>query len=157
MGWAVEIGVWWVLLVAVWIATVNTFSVQEVIVAAVLSVPCAIAARAGRRAAGLCWTVRRGWLRWLLFLPSAIVHDTIAVLKLALRRRSGEDRDEFRALRLPAEDDPALRSGHAAVATAVLSATPGSVVVAADEAKGELLVHAVPDGETRLEREVRQP
>jgi len=66
----VEIAAWWAFLVAVWLATLNTFSVAELITAAVLAVPCALAARAARRAAGLRWTIRLGWSRWLLALPA---------------------------------------------------------------------------------------
>ncbi len=149
-----EIAAWWAFLVLVWLATLNTYSVAEVITAVVLAVPCAIAARAGRTAAGLRLRVRPGWSRWLLALPAAVAHDTVAVLWLALRRHSREPDDTFRTVPLPAEPDAPHRVARAAVSTAILSATPGSVVVDADD--DELLVHAVPIGRTRLERELRR-
>ncbi|HEX4722045.1 MAG TPA: Na+/H+ antiporter subunit E [Pseudonocardiaceae bacterium] len=153
---AVEIAGWWAFLVVVWIATLNTLSTQEVVTAAVLAVPCAIAARAARRAAELRWTIAPRWGRWVLALPPAIAHDTVAVLRLAMRRRTSESDDEFRVLKLPAERDDGRRTGREAVTTAVLSATPGSVVVNAGDDHDELLVHAMPVGRTRLERELRR-
>lgn len=144
---------WWAFLVVVWIATLNVFSVAEVVVAAVAAVPCAIAVRAARRAAGVRWSVPAGWWRWLLALPAAVVHDTIAALRLAARFRSREAEDEFRVLTLPGGRDSLRWAG----TITVLSATPGSVVVDADDERGELLVHTLPIGRTRLEREVRQP
>jgi multisubunit Na+/H+ antiporter MnhE subunit len=151
---AVEIAGWWAFLVVVWIATLNTFSIQEVVTAAVLAVPCAFAARAARHAAGLRWTVAPRWGRWLLALPMAIAHDTVAVLRLAMRRRPREEDDEFRVLTLPTERDDGRRTGREAVTTAALSATPGSVVVNSNDDHDELLVHAMPVGRTRLEREL---
>lgn len=145
---------WWAFLVVVWIATLSAFSVAEVVVAAAAAVPCAIAARAARRAAGLRWVVPSGWSRWLLALPGAVVHDTAAALRLAARSHSRDD--EFRKLGVPGERDEARWAGRAAGSITALSATPGSVVVAADE-RNELLVHSLPIGRTRLEREVRRP
>jgi multisubunit Na+/H+ antiporter MnhE subunit len=149
----VEIAAWWAFLVVVWLATLNTFSVAEVVTAALFAVPAAIAARAARHAAGLRWRVRPGWGRWLLALPAAIAHDLVAAIGLGLRRDTRERDDEFRRVPLPAEPDAAHRTAREAVTTAVLSATPGSVVVDATADHDELLIHALPAGRTRLERE----
>lgn len=151
---SVEIAVWWAFLVLVWIATLNTFSWQEVLVAAVLAVPCAVAAAAGRAAAGVRWRVPVAMRRWLLALPAAVAHDVVAVLALGVRSRTREDEDTFRAVRLPSEHDDARLAGREAVSTAILSATPGSVVVDANGEHDELLVHTLPIGRTRLEREL---
>lgn len=151
---SVEIAVWWAFLVLVWIATLNTFSWQEVLVAAVLAVPCAIAARAGRRAAGVRWRLPTGMRRWLPALPAAVAHDAVAVLTLGVRRRTRERDDSFKVVKLPVEDDDARQAGREAMTTAILSATPGSVVVDANGEHDELLVHTVPAGRTRLEREM---
>ncbi|HEX3647177.1 MAG TPA: hypothetical protein VHV49_02060 [Pseudonocardiaceae bacterium] len=152
-----ETAVWWVFLVVVWIATLNVFSVQEVIVAAAAAVPCAVAARAARRAAGLRWAVRAGWSRWLLTLPSAVAHDTVAALRLAVAPRSTREADdEFRTVDLPGGHDDARWAGRAATTITVLSSTPGSVVIDSDDERGELLTHSLPIGDTRLEQQVRQ-
>jgi multisubunit Na+/H+ antiporter MnhE subunit len=151
-----EIAAWWAFLLVVWIATLNSFSVSELVVAAVLAVPCAVAARAAGRAVAVRWRLPRHWFRWLLTLPVAIAHDTVAVLLLAVRPRSREDEDEFRRLPLPRDDTTAQQAGREAVTTAILSATPGSVVVDANETHDELLVHTLPIGGTRLARRVRR-
>jgi multisubunit Na+/H+ antiporter MnhE subunit len=140
-----EVAAWWAVLVLVWLATLTAFSCQELVTAAVLALPCAVAARAARRAAGVHWTFRPRWARWLLAAPTAILHDTAGVLLLAVKRR---EEDSFREVPMPEHPD----GGQAALATTVLSATPGSVVVDADD--NHLLVHAVPLGRTRLEREI---
>ena len=146
-----EIAAWWAVGVGVWLVTLNTYSIAELITAAVLAVPSAVAARAGRRAAGLRWRVDPRWSRWLVALPSSIAHDLVVALSLVVRHGD----DEFRSLPLPKEPTEAARTAREAVTTAVLSATPGTVVVEANEAHDELLVHALPGDHTRLERELR--
>jgi multisubunit Na+/H+ antiporter MnhE subunit len=141
----VEVLAWWPVLVLVWLATLNSYSSEELVTAAALALPCAVAARAARRAAGVHWTFRPKWARWLLALPPAVGHDTAGVLLLAMKR-SGVDR--FREVPMPEHPD----GGQEATATAILSATPGSVVVDAHD--NVLLVHSVPIGRTRLEREI---
>ena len=140
-----EVAAWWPVLVLVWLATLNSFSFAELVTAAVLALPCAVAARAARRAAAVHWTFRPRWGKWLLSVPMAIAHDTVGVLLLAVKR-SGDD--TFREVRMPKHPD----GGQEAAATAILSATPGSVVVDAHD--DTLLVHSVPIGRTRLEREI---
>ena len=51
-----EIAGWWAVLVLVWLATLNAYSVEELSVAGVLAVPCAIVARTARRAGAGHWT-----------------------------------------------------------------------------------------------------
>lgn len=140
-----ETAAWWPVLVLVWLATLNSFSAEELVASVVLGLPCAVAARAARRAAGVHWTFRPGWARWLPALPAAIAHDTVGVLLLAVRRPGD---DSFRDVAMPAHPD----GGQEAAATVALSATPGSVVVDADD--NHLLVHSVPLGRTGLEREI---
>lgn len=148
-----EVLVWWGVLVLVWLGTLNAFSYEELTAAAVLAVPCAIAARLGRRAAGVHWSVDARWARWLVHLPWAILHDTVAMLAVAVRPdRPGDD--DFDELELANEPTKARQAGHEALATATLSATPGSVVVDANDEHDRLTVHTVPIGETGLRRAV---
>jgi len=146
-----EVLVWWAVLVLVWLGTLTAFSYEELTVAALLAVPCAIAGRLGRRAAGVGWSVRAGWARRLPHLPWAIVHDTVAMLGLAVRADRPRD-DDFDELPLANEPTTARQAGHEALATAALSATPGSVVVDANEDR--LFVHTVPIHRTGLRRAV---
>jgi multisubunit Na+/H+ antiporter MnhE subunit len=139
----VEVTVWWAVLVLVWIATLTTVTVQELVAAGVLAVPCALVARLGRRAIGVSWPMRARWLLWLRKLPWAVLHDTAAVLALAVRPSRS---DRFREVPLP--DDAAQE----AVATVLLSTAPGSVVV--DVQDHRLLVHELTG--TGLDQTVRK-
>jgi multisubunit Na+/H+ antiporter MnhE subunit len=133
-----EVTVWWAVLLLVWLASLNAFSYAELGTAAGLALPCALVARAARIATGGRWRIRA---RWLLLVPSAILHDTVSLLRLGFSARD----DSF--------DEIGIR-GDEATATIALSATPGSVVVDADEDR--LLVHRLPIDETRLTEAVRK-
>ncbi|HEX4226765.1 MAG TPA: hypothetical protein VHZ97_30660 [Pseudonocardiaceae bacterium] len=133
-----EVTVWWAVLLLVWLASLNAFSYAELGTAAGLALPCALAARAARIAAGGRWRIRA---RWLLLVPSAILHDMVSLLRLG----SSERDDSFDEIDI---------HGYQAMATIVVSATPGSVVVDADDDR--LLVHRLPIGQTRLTEAVRE-
>jgi multisubunit Na+/H+ antiporter MnhE subunit len=150
-----EVVAWWAALLLVWLATLDAFSFEELAIAGALAVPAAWAARAARGAMGIHWRVEPGWARWLLSVPWAVLHDTAAVLLLAARPDRPED-DSFEDIQLGGDHDSAGRNGHEALATAVLSATPGSVVVDAGADHDRLLVHTLLVGRTRLERAVRR-
>jgi multisubunit Na+/H+ antiporter MnhE subunit len=146
----VEIAVWWAVLLLVWLATLNAFSFEELSLAAGLAVPSAFAARAARIAAGGHWRVDPRWIRWLPVTAWTILHDTVSVLRLA----AGPDRPEDDSIdTIPLDDDRDDR-GHEALATLVLSTSPGSVVVDAD--RDRLLVHRLPIGRTRQSEVVRR-
>lgn len=146
----VEIGVWWAVLLLVWLATLNAFSFEELGLAAGLALPSAFAARAARIAAGGRWRVDPRWVRWLLVTPWAILHDTVSVLRLA----AGPDRPEDDSIDTIMLDNSEDGGGHEALATVVLSAAPGSVVV--DAERDRLLVHRLPIGRTGQSEVVRR-
>ncbi|HEX5405799.1 MAG TPA: Na+/H+ antiporter subunit E [Pseudonocardiaceae bacterium] len=148
---AVEIVVWWVLLALVWVATLTAVSVQELVTASVLAAPCAVAARAARIAADAHWRVRPRWLRRLALLPVAALRDTVGVLRLAVHP---EEQDTFEHVPLPAESDEPGRAGREALTTAVLTATPGVMVVDAEHDR--LLVYTLPLRENRRGSELRR-
>lgn len=138
-----EVAVWWAVLLLVWLASLNAFSYAELATAAGLALPCAFAARAARIAANGRWRLDPRVLRWLLRAPWAVLHDTAAVLRLAAK----PDRPQVDSFDpIPVEDE--------ALATAMVSAAPGSVVVDAED--DELTVHRLPIGETALTRAVRR-
>jgi multisubunit Na+/H+ antiporter MnhE subunit len=148
-----EITTWWVVLVLVWIATLTAVTVQELVAAAILAVPCAVLARLGRQATGIQWPMRAAWLRWPLRLPWAVLHDTVAVLALALRPDRPQE-DRFRALRLPEQDSPNTEAAQQAAAAVLLSAAPGSVVV--DVNDDRVLVHELPIGSSHLDEAIQR-
>lgn len=109
--------VWSGVLVLVWVASLTTVTWQEIAVAAVVAVPCAIMARRAGRVVSVRWHVRCGWLRGLWRLPVAVLGETLTVWRAAAHRRSGE----LRELRLGHERSRARQ----AIAVLLLCATPG--------------------------------
>ncbi|HEY4459530.1 MAG TPA: Na+/H+ antiporter subunit E [Pseudonocardiaceae bacterium] len=146
----VEFTVWWAVLLLVWLATLNAFSFEELGLAAGLALPGAFAACAARIATGGRWRVDPRWIRWLLVTPWAILHDTVSVLRLA----AGPDRPEDDSIEAITLDNSEDDGGHEALATLVLSTSPGSVVVDAEQDR--LLVHRLPIGRTRQSEVVRR-
>lgn len=143
-----EVAAWWAVLLGAWLMSLNAFSFAELATAACVALPGAFAACAARRAAGGRWRVRPRWVRWLGFAPWAILHDTVGVLRLAARTDRPED-DSFDGVDLTRAED-----GHEALAAALVSMAPGSVVV--DGEHERLTVHRVPVGDTGLTGAVRR-
>lgn len=144
MARVTEVVVWWAVLVAVWMFTLSSVSIQETVVSVIAGLPCALTATAARTAYGREWRPRLRWFRALVLLPGAIIQDTARVLtrpsSLGTRRA------------VPVSSDEA----HRALATVAVSATPGTVVLDDSPEHAELLVHALVPGGSRLERSVRQ-
>ncbi|WP_433756831.1 Na+/H+ antiporter subunit E [Nocardia sp. CA-135398] len=138
---------WWAVLVLLWLATLTTFGLQELAAAAVLALPVAWAGRVGRLAVQGNWRMPDKVPRLLAALPGAIVRDSWAALSSAAR---GRPVGRFEADELDAETDALRRAGRAALITGVLSATPGSVVIDADN--DDLLMHVLATSATRLRR-----
>ncbi|WP_062987788.1 Na+/H+ antiporter subunit E [Nocardia anaemiae] len=144
---AVEIRGWWAVLVLLWLATLTSFGLQELAAAAVLALPAAWAGRVGRLAVQGNWRPPDRIAQLLAALPGAIMSDSWAVLSAAAR---GRPVGRFEEDELDAETDARRRAGRAALITGVLSATPGSVVIDADN--DGLLMHVLATPMTRLRR-----
>jgi multisubunit Na+/H+ antiporter MnhE subunit len=155
MDRVVEPLLWWAVLVGTWLLTLSTFPVAELVAGAVAALPCAVAAGAARRAVDGRWRVRRRWLRWLVRLPVAVVADAVRVLALPLRRRSRLGSGRIRTVRLDPDGGAPAEDAHRALATAVVSMAPGSVVV--DDRPGEraLVLHSLVEGPPQLDAAVR--
>jgi multisubunit Na+/H+ antiporter MnhE subunit len=151
----IETLVWWVALCGLWLLTLSTFPIPELVAAVVLALPCAAAATVARRAVGASWRVRPGWARWLLPLPAAVLADTVRVLAAVLRRPLVRA-ERGRLLRVGPrpESDARYAATQRALAVIALSLPPGSVVVGADDDPGrdgdELLLHVLADGPPRM-------
>jgi multisubunit Na+/H+ antiporter MnhE subunit len=113
--------VWWAVLVGVWLTTLSAVNWQDLLVAAALAIPCAVAATLLRVAYGGRWRPARAWT-----LPVEIARGCAA-----LSSRQTELR------RMPVSS---LRKG---VKTVLVSASPGTVVL--DDDDDSLLVHALGD------------
>ena len=125
----VEVAVWWAVLVGVWLLTLGTVTVAEVVVAGVAAVPCAFTATAARAAYGTAWRPGRALARSLPLVPVEIVRDLVR----------GPSDGTVRTIRV----------AEPAVATVLISLSPSTVVLDDDDAT--LTIHAT-DGASRLER-----
>jgi len=105
--------------------------------------------------AGNAWSFRLVWLRPLLVLPAAVVNDTFRVLRPSLvgRRRTGG----FERLLLSAgAGDDSGAQGRRALATVLISASPGTVVADVEPESGALLLHKLGDSGFGFEEIVSQ-
>lgn len=145
-----EVLPWWLGLTGLWLLTLSTPSLPEIVVAAGSALLCAFAARAARRAVGGSWRPRARWFRWLLAVPATALRESGRTLVKVVRHpRAGR----FDTVALP--DEPAaVRDARAAVAAAVVGSTPGTMVVATPP--GRLVVHRLLDGDSRVLDEVRR-
>jgi multisubunit Na+/H+ antiporter MnhE subunit len=152
-AWAplvVEVVVWWALSLGVWIISLTIVGGQELLVAVLAALPCGILATAGRRAAGNAWRVRPGWFTAAALLPVAIVSDTVQVLATALPGR----RTEGSFKRIPVAGgvgEGPVPAGRRAVATILVTLTPGSFVTDVEPRTGQALVHVLTGKPPRIE------
>ncbi|HLI55212.1 MAG TPA: Na+/H+ antiporter subunit E [Acidimicrobiales bacterium] len=152
LGVAGEILLWWGASFGVWLISLSALSGQELLVAALASIPCGAAAYGTRRVIGDTWTARPRWLGAALVLPVAIVTDTAQVLWAAATGKRGR----FVRVRTGfAGDSTEARAGRG-VAVALVSTSPGSYALDIDPGTGEMLVHSLapkgPRVESRLGR-----
>jgi multisubunit Na+/H+ antiporter MnhE subunit len=150
IGAVVEVAVWWALCVGVWDVTLSGTTGQELVVATAAGLPCAVAAAVARRVVRGAWRVDPRWVRWLPTLAISIVADAWRLLAAAVvhapsRRMPGHFLD------VPLHEPRAgNRAGHLALATLVVSSTPGTFVVDTDPAGHRLTLHSVTSGRPDL-------
>jgi multisubunit Na+/H+ antiporter MnhE subunit len=130
---------WWLVATALWVVTLTERTGQELVAAALCTLPCAAAARTARRANSGSWRFRPGWLRWLPVVAGALVKQTVQVWAYVLvpTRRA---RSAIGPVVLPDEPAP-VAAGRRAAATLALATTPGTVVL--DSAAHTVLVHRI--------------
>jgi multisubunit Na+/H+ antiporter MnhE subunit len=148
LGWVVEAVAWWGLCLGVWVITLSAVPGQELAVATPVSLPCGVLAVAARRAAGSRWRFRPRWLLAVVAVPVAIVSDTFQVFLAAMTRREGHFAEV--TVRQGAGDAP-LASGRRALATILVTVTPGSIVTDIDTETGVAMVHVLSEGGPRME------
>lgn len=153
---ALEVVWWWAASVAVWVLTLSSVPDQELIAAAACGLPCALAARAGRRAIAGSWRPKPGWAAWLLPLLAAVPADAVRLLLLTIRQLPGWDADgKLDRVRLPAEP-PDVAAARQAAAVLLISATPGTFVVDSDPEEGTLVIHTLVSGRPELKQVIRR-
>lgn len=153
-----EVVCWWAAGIGVWLLTLSSVSLPEALIATGCALPCAVLAVVARRAVEGSWPVQPGWVRWLLPLPAAVVADGVRVLGRAAAVLGGA--------RMPSGDEhtvqlhrdrPAGRwRTRQALATVLVTATPGTVVLDVDEDSGRMRVHALGAGRPSMEEVVRR-
>ena len=147
----VEILFWWGACLCVWLISLSAVSGQELLVAAIASLPCGVLATVGRIAAANSWGFRVSWLRSALFLPFAIVSDAFQVVFLVFRF-PGRD-GEFVTVRINGGAGEGRQAdGRRAVATLLTTVTPSSIVTDIDPSTGEALVHVIAVRGPHMER-----
>ena len=135
-GKAVEFLAWWAALSLVWLGTLTTGNPAEIIVGVLGASLGALAAVVARRALGASWAPAGQWLRWAARLPGSLLADSARVL-------FGRSTPTTREVAV---------AGDVAVAAALMNATPATVV--RDARKATLVLHALGDKESGLEREL---
>jgi multisubunit Na+/H+ antiporter MnhE subunit len=138
-----ELAAWWAATLGVWMLSLSAYSRQDLVVAAFCALGCAAMAVLARRAVRGAWLPPPAALRWLVVLPWSIAVDTVRVLTLPWRPARRSTEGEFRTVSLGAQGETAAAAGRRAVASVVLSSTPGAYVVETDHRSGTALVHSL--------------
>ncbi|MET0478259.1 MAG: Na+/H+ antiporter subunit E [Actinomycetota bacterium] len=133
---------WYVPLVLLWLLFVDTFAGQEVIVGLVAAAIAATAAELVRSQELVRFRLDPHWLRGLPGLPWQVLHDTWLLTVALWRHCTGSPvRGVFRVVPFPSEADDDRSAARRALATALVSVAPNTVVVGVEGADGEMLVH----------------
>jgi len=129
-------------LVLLWLLFVDTFAGQEVIVGLVAAAIAATAAELVRSQELVRFRLDPHWLRGLPGLPWQVLHDTWLLTVALWRHCTGSPvRGVFRVVPFPSEADDDRSAARRALATALVSVAPNTVVVGVEGAEGEMLVH----------------
>ena len=133
---------WYVPLVIRWLAFVDTFAVAEVVLGLVAAAVAATAAEVVRSQDLLRSRFELRWLRDLHRLPWQVLRDCWLLAAALWRHCTGRPvRGVFRVVPFPSDADDARTAGRRALVTALLSATPNTLVVGVEGGEGEMLVH----------------
>jgi multisubunit Na+/H+ antiporter MnhE subunit len=132
---------WYLPLVLLWLAFVDTVATGEVLLGLVAAAVAATAAEMVRDQDLVRFRLKVSWLRDLYRLPGQVLADS-GMLAVALwRRLTGRPvHGGFRTLRFPIDPDEALSAGRRALVTGFVSLTPNTYVVGVEE-DGVMLVH----------------
>jgi hypothetical protein len=153
---AAEAATWWVVLVVIYLATLTTVTLPEVVAALSVGFVCAIVAVAARWAMGASWRPPKRLIQVALLVPVAVVNDSVRVLALLarpriLRRTVGG----LNRIRLP-QERAALSAGRQALGGLLVSTAPSSVLVDDDPRAPNLVVHRLLDGRPDLAGRVQE-
>jgi multisubunit Na+/H+ antiporter MnhE subunit len=134
--------VWYVSLVVLWLAFVDTLALAEVVLGLVAAAVAASAAEVVRTQALIRFHMEPSWLRDLRMLPWQVLRDSWLLGVALWRHLTGHPvRGVFRVVPFPSERDDARSGARRALATGVLSLAPNTYVVGIEGDEGVMLVH----------------
>jgi multisubunit Na+/H+ antiporter MnhE subunit len=133
---------WYVPLVILWLAFVDTLAAEEVALGLVTAAVAATAAELVRSQGLVRFHLDPRWLRGVHRLPWQVLRDCWLLAAALWRHGTGRPvRGEFRVVPFPVEADDARSAARRALATALVSVAPNTVVVGVEGGEGEMLVH----------------
>ena len=133
---------WYVPLVVLWLAFVDTFDPAEVALGLVAAAVAATAAEAVRSQDLVRFGLDPRWLRDLPRLPWQVVRDCWLLAVALWGHFTGRPvRGRFLVVPFPGGADDARSAGRRALVTTLVSVAPNTVVVGIEGAEGEMLVH----------------
>ena len=133
---------WYVPLVVLWLAFVDTFAAEEVALGLVAAAVAATAAELVRSQDLVRFQLDPRWLRDVHRLPWQVLRDCWLLAAALWRHCTGRPvRGTFRVVPFPVEADDARSAARRALATALVSVAPNTVVVGVEGGEGEMVVH----------------
>jgi hypothetical protein len=133
----------WVVAGAVYLLLIDTTELPELIVGAGAAMLAATGLELAREQAIVGESIRLRWLarlyRPLLTIPKDIGTVSLLALRAVIRRPPAQG--TFRVLPFGPGTDERLRSGRVALAEAIGSVAPNTMVVGIDERRGLILAH----------------
>ena len=133
---------WYVPLVILWLAFVDTLAAEEVALGLVTAAVAATAAELVRSQDLVRFHLDPRWLRDVHRLPWQVLRDCWLLAAALWRHCTGRPvRGVFRVVPFPGEADDASSAGRRALVTALVSVAPNTVVVGVEGAGGEMLIH----------------
>lgn len=140
---------WWLALIVLWQAFVNTFLAAEVIAGVAAAAVAATAAELVRGQGLVHFRPRLSWLLQARRLPRGVMVDSWTLATVLWRRtvRRQKVQGDFEAVPFASGGDDPRSSARRALYVAAISLTPNTIVVGIDREKDMMLVHQlVPSG-----------
>jgi multisubunit Na+/H+ antiporter MnhE subunit len=133
---------WYVPLVVLWLAFVDTLAAAEVVLGLVAAAVAATAAEVVRDQELVRFRLEPRWLRGLGRLPWQVLRDSWLLAEALWGQLRGRPvRGVFRVVPFPVEQDDARSAARRALVTGVVSLAPNTYVVGIEGEEGVVLVH----------------
>jgi multisubunit Na+/H+ antiporter MnhE subunit len=138
---------WYVPLVLLWLAFVDTLATAEVVLGLVAAAVAATAADLVRAQDLVRFRLEWSWLRDLWRLPRQVLGDSWALAVVLWRQLRGRPvTGSLRTVPFPVEQDDARSAGRRALVTGIVSLAPNTYVVGIEGDEGFALLHQLVPG-----------